>query len=397
MKKNESLPFVKKAKSLLSHAYYILIASVVIAACTTATKEVSIGNNDIGGTVTGPNGPEAGVWVIAETYDLPTRFAKIVVTDESGQYLLPELPTANYKIWVRGYGLIDSKKKDAKPGSKVDLTAVIAPSEKEAAQYYPAGYWFSLLNVPDKTKFPGTGPNGNGISPNIKVQADFIRNIKSGSCLACHQLGSKGTREFQPSLGKFKSSVEAWERRLQSGQAGGQMIGGTMALGREQMLKMMADWTDRIAQGEVPSKPSRPQGVERNVVISQWDWADPKAYLHDVVSTDRRNPTTNANGLLYGALELSADYLPVLDPMTSKISQVPLSVLDPNTKSASGEVAQRSPYWGDTAIWNSKTNVHNPMFDKEGRVWITATVRPSDNPGFCKEGSDHPSSKSFSR
>src|SRR6188472_198324 len=272
MKKNKSLSFFRKAKSFFSHTHHILVASVLIAACTTATKEVSIGNKDIGGTVTGPNGPEAGVWVIAETYDLPTRFAKIVVTNESGQYLLPELPTANYKIWVRGYGLVDSEKKDAKPGSNVDLTAVIAPSEKEAAQYYPAGYWFSLLNVPDKSKFPGTGPGGNGISPNIKVQADFIRNIKSGTCLACHQLGSRGTREFQPSLGKFNNSVDAWQRRLQSGQAGGQMIGGLMAIGREQMLKMMADWTDRIAQGELPSKPSRPQGLERNVVISQWDW-----------------------------------------------------------------------------------------------------------------------------
>ena len=174
MKKNANPLFVRKAASLISYAYHILIASVFMASCTIGNKEVTIGDNDIGGTVTGPNGPEAGVWVIAETHDLPTRFAKIVVTNDAGQYLLPELPTANYKLWVRGYGLIDSKKKDAKPGSKVDLTAVIAPSEKEAAQYYPAGYWFSLLNVPDKTKFPGTGPNGNGISPNIKVQADFI-------------------------------------------------------------------------------------------------------------------------------------------------------------------------------------------------------------------------------
>jgi hypothetical protein len=125
MKKNESLPFVGNAKSLLSHAHHILIASVLLAACTTATKEVSIGNKDIGGTVTGPNGPEAGVWVIAETYDLPTRFAKIVVTDDSGQYLLPELPTANYKLWVRGYGLIDSQRKMQNLVA-VDLTAVIA-------------------------------------------------------------------------------------------------------------------------------------------------------------------------------------------------------------------------------------------------------------------------------
>ena len=96
MKKNESLPFVRKATLFLSHAYYILIASIVITACTTENKKGNIGNNDIGGTVTGPNGPEAGVWVIAENYDIPTRFAKIVVTNESGQYLLPELQRANY-------------------------------------------------------------------------------------------------------------------------------------------------------------------------------------------------------------------------------------------------------------------------------------------------------------
>ena len=184
MKKNESLPFVRKAKSLLSQSYYIIIASVVIAACTTEAKELSIGNNDIGGTVTGPKGPEAGVWVIAETYDLPTRFAKIVVTNESGQYLIPELPTANYKIWVRGYGLVDSEKKDAKPGSNVDLNAVIAPSEKDAAQYYPAGYWFSLLNVPDKTKFPGTVPNCNfwfTCHPSIPLTGIFVAcSLKEG-------------------------------------------------------------------------------------------------------------------------------------------------------------------------------------------------------------------------
>ncbi len=122
----------------------LFISSVLWVACGSKTGSIQVGEDDIGGVVAGPNGPEAGVWVIAETYDLPTRFAKIVVTNETGQYLIPELPTANYKIWVRGYGLIDSQKKDAKPGSKVDLTAVIAPAEKEAAEYYPAGYWFSL-------------------------------------------------------------------------------------------------------------------------------------------------------------------------------------------------------------------------------------------------------------
>ncbi len=374
--------------------FLIFLVLVALSACNPKKESVPIGDDDIGGMVTGSNGPEAGVWVIAETHDLPTRFAKTVVTDDDGKFLIPDLPNANYSVWVRGYGLVDSPKKEAKPGSTINLDAVVAPNPRAAAEYYPAGYWFSLLKVPDKSKFPGTGDNG--ISPNIKNQAQFLRNIKSGTCLACHALGTKGTREFQESMGKFNSSVDAWERRLQSGQAGGSMISSVHGIGREEVLKMLADWTDRIADGEVPPSPPRPKGLERNVVITQWDWADPKAYLHDLVSTDRRDPTVNANGPLYGALEVSADYLPVLDPVKHDTSRVPLTVRDPETKPATGpEMAQPSPYWGDEPIWNSKTNVHNPMIDGKGRVWITATVRPPDNPDFCKEGSDHPSAKLF--
>lgn len=374
----------------------LISAYVGLSSCNSKEAKVSTGEQDIGGVVSGPNGPEAGVWVIAETHDLPTRYAKIVVTDDEGRYLIPELPEANYSVWVRGYGLIDSPKKETTPGTNLDLEAVVAPNPHEAAEYYPAGYWFSLLNVPDKTNFPGNGPEGNGISPDIKTQAQFLMNVKSGTCLACHQLGSKGTREFQESMGTFDSSVEAWERRIQSGQAGANMVSSVHQIGREEVLKMFADWTDRIADGEVPETPPRPKGIERNVVITQWDWADPKAYLHDLVSTDRRNPTVNANGLIYGALEASADYLPVLDPVNHVASQVPLTVRDPETKPASGpDMPQPSPYWGDEAIWDSKANVHNPMFDEQGRVWITAAVRPPDNPPVFKEGSDHPSAEVF--
>ena len=154
---------------------------------------------------------------------------------------------------------------------------------------------------------------------------------------------------------------------------------------------MFADWTDRIAAGELPPSPPRPQGQERNIVITQWDWADPTDYLHDEAATDRRNPTVNANGPIYGALEASADYLPVLDPMSHTASRANLTVRDPNTPPASPRMPAPSPYWGDEVLWDSKNNVHNPMFDGEGRVWITSTVRPSDNPDYCKDGSTHPS------
>jgi hypothetical protein len=360
-----------------------------------AAGTVAIDADDIGGLVSSANGPEAGVWVIAETRDLPTKFVKIVVTDDRGRYLLPDLPRASYSVWVRGYGLVDSPKVQATPGKAMNLTAVVAPSPRAAAEYYPAGFWFSLIRVPEKGDFPGNAPGGNGISPTIKSQSEWIRSLKSGGCTACHQLGTKGTREIPKQLGTFHTSAEAWERRIQSGQAGAQMAGGLNAMGKERALAMFADWTDRIGKGELPPAPPRPQGLERNVVITQWDWADPKAYLHDEVSTDRRNPTLNANGLIYGSLELSADYLPVLDPVRNTISQVKLTVRDPSTPPTSSKMQAPSPYWGEEAIWTSKNNVHNPMFDEKGRVWITSAVRPAANPDFCKEGSTHPSAKQF--
>src|SRR5690242_10336992 len=122
-----------------------LTVFLCLAAVAFGQTRVAIDTDDIGGVVTSTKGPEAGVWVIAETADLPTKFAKIVVTDDRGRYLLPDLPKANYKIWVRGYGLVDSAKVDGAPGKQLDLKATVAPDAKAAAQYYPASYWYSLL------------------------------------------------------------------------------------------------------------------------------------------------------------------------------------------------------------------------------------------------------------
>ena len=286
----------------------------------TSGNTIAVDSDDLAGTVTGPSGPEAGVWVIAETTDLATPFAKIVVTDDRGRYLVPDLPKGTYRVWVRGYGLVDSPKTQTAPGRNLNLQAVSASSPAAAAQYYPAAHWLSLMEMPAKSEFPGTGDSGNGIAPNMKSQGDWIRSVKSGGCTACHALGTKATREIPAALGPFATTPAAWDRRLKSGQAGGQMSNALNNFGRARVLKMFADWTDRIRAGEVPPAPTRPQGIERNVVITQWDWADPKAYLHDVVSTDRRNPRVNANGPVYGSLELSADYVPVLNPVTHSAS-----------------------------------------------------------------------------
>jgi len=394
MKRETGVPTPTKAAFGLAISVIALLAGAG-ARPPAADEAIPIDDDDIGGVVSGSRGPEAGVWVIAETTDLPTKFVRIVVTDDRGRYLVPDLPKASYRVWVRGYGLVDSPKVQTAPGRMLNLDAVGAPSPRAAAEYYPAGYWFSLLRVPDKSEFHGPRPVGSDISPKISSQAEWLRNLKSGGCWACHQLGNKATREIPRALGSFDSSTAAWQRRILSGQAGGNMLSGANQLGGR-AFAMFADWTDRIAAGEVPPAPPRPQGLERNVVITEWDWADPKAYLHDEVSTDRRNPTVNANGPIYGALELSADYLPVLDPAHNTTSKVALTVRDPNTQpAAEPKMAQSSPYWGEDVLWTSRNNVHNPMIDHKGRVWITSAVRPPDNPDVCKEGSSHPSARLF--
>src|SRR5215475_6751755 len=112
-----------------------------------AASGIAIDAGDIGGTVAGAKGPEAGVWVIAETNDLPTKFVRIVVTDDRGRYLIPDLPAATYQVWVRGYGLVDSPKTSAKPGQALNLSATVAPNEAAAAHYYPAVYWYAMLKI----------------------------------------------------------------------------------------------------------------------------------------------------------------------------------------------------------------------------------------------------------
>jgi len=132
---------------------------------------VEISSKDIGGTVVGDKGPEAGVWVIAETKDLPTKYAKIVVTDDQGRFVIPDLPDASYKVWVRGYGLQDTKQQYTRPGKLLNFKAEPAPSAAAAAQLYPGMYWYSLLEIPAANEFPGTGDKGNKMPDTMKSQA----------------------------------------------------------------------------------------------------------------------------------------------------------------------------------------------------------------------------------
>ena len=350
--------------------------SAVWTAAASAADIVPIDADDVGGVVTSAKGPEAGVWVIAETADLATPTIKIVVTDDAGRYVVPDLPKAKYKLWVRGYGLTDSKPVAAAPGQHVNLTAMTAPSPAAAAEIYPANYWFSLLRPPAADQFPGTGTQGNGLSPQQRSPNDWLVEMKEG-CLPCHQLGTRNTRELEAA-----NTLDAWDKRIQmlrpdsdvtlgrNARAVQQQMTNTMThLGRAGSIKVFADWTDRIAKGELPAEaPARPAGIERNVVVTISDWGQ-GLFVHSTASTDRRKPTVNANGPVYGGSVYGGSLL-TYDPKSHQAINLKVPKSQPPRQ------------------FDAEPAIHNPMIDGKGRVWITeipsATGKP--HPAFCSDG-----------
>jgi hypothetical protein len=361
-------------------------APEAIASADVVPTGLALDSDDIGGTVLGPNGPEAGVWVIAETDELGTMFARIVVTDEQGRFLLPDLPAAGYRVWVRGYGLADSPRVSATRGQHLALAALAAPDPAIAALSYPAAYWYAMMALPAADELQDLPHGLNG----------YLMWMKNMGCVGCHQMGNLATRTIPEPFGNFETSHAAWAARVSAGQAGDMML-RVVGMQNGLPLKYLADWSDRIAAGELPaSVPPRPSGLERNLVATVRDWSTPSAYMHDLSGTDRRNPTVNAYGKIYGAPEYSTDDFPILDPVANVVSSFRAPVRDAQTPNSRDDALEGpSAYWGDSPIWNSQANAHNPMLDQRGRVWYTASVRAPDNPDFCKAGSTHPSAQRF--
>ena len=359
-----------------------LVVSSAFVSAFAAAAPPAFDADDIGGVVSSAAGPEAGVWVIAETSDLSTPYTKIVITDDQGRYVLPDLPKAAYKVWVRGYGLKDSKPVEGAVGKVVNLAVVTEIDPKAAAQIYPAQYWESLIKPPEAAEFPGTGPQGNGIAPAMVNQQAWMSHFKE-QCHYCHQLGNKATREGA-------TTVEAWAERINKARAPGDHVladhGSRYSLimnnnmtrfGRTRALQMYADWSARIEAGEVPKeKPPRPAGVERNLVLTMWDWADGH-YIHDEATSDKRNPTVNAKGPTYGVTTLQG-YLAVLDPVSHGTDLVPVPDLDPAVKRITQDVT-----------------VHNPMVDGKKRVWMTIQGAASTPPAECSNGDKNKYAKYF--
>ncbi len=358
---------IRMAALLTLITIFVLLKWVVADAQQRSGTTAASGSDYIEGVVTSSMGPEAGVWVIAETTDLPTRFFKIVVTDDQGRYALPQLPHANYSLFVRGYGLVDSRRVSAKPGQHLDLKAMLAPDARAAAQVYPANYWLSMMNLPN-TEGRGCG-------------------------LPCHQVGDKATREIPASLGKFPTSLDAWMIRTQAGPVGAMMSAAFQKLGDNR--KIFSDWTDRIAAGEYPKEaPPRPTGIERNFVVTMWDWGTPTSFMHDESAGVDFDPSVNANGRIYGVSN-SSDIIVWVDPNTNTVGQLPI----PSKATGIQKMNAKSPYWGNEEVWQPVAQPRSAAVDTKGRLWFGAAFRGTlqgfgggtskggTQPNFCQAGS----------
>jgi hypothetical protein len=382
------------------HAWWMLATLVVLASPVAAQNGILPQTSHLEGVVTSSAGAEAGVWVIAETTDLPTGYLKIVVTGDDGRFVIPDMPAGNYHVWVRGYGLRDSPKQLMRPGADaVTLEVERAANAQEAARVYPADYWWSLLEPPAEREFRAGGGQGLGLGAGMNSQAQWLDTLKLG-CNFCHQVGNQTTRSFDHWSPRFRaeeglseaSSEELWHRRLRTGVRGGDMLARLAALGPERSARAFAQWTDRIAAGAVPPAPPRPQGEERNVVITMWDWGTETSYMHDEIVTDKRNPRVNAGGAVY-AVSSGHGKVTVLDPKTHTTHEVVIP-----TRQDPREVPTRfppptgaSPFYGNFYHWGPEqpSDPHNPMLDARGRLWVTSAVRAPDNPAWCRQGSSN--------
>jgi hypothetical protein len=354
---------MKKMPGPLARSLRLRAAGLTLTAATALASPIQqpapagppIDRDDIGGTVVSDEGPQSGVWVVAETGDLASRFTRIVVTDDQGRFVVPDLPRARYELFVRGYGLLDSTRVPAKPGERITLKAESAISEREAAVVYPAAYWLTVMRVPP------TGP----IHP-----ADLTRTMKG--CMGCHQLGTPATRDLSAAVRGSASHLAAWDERMKRGPDAATMFAPFARLRGQRT--MFSEWTERVAAGIYPLvEPARPHGLERNLVVTLWDWGGATT----VVSSAAVDPS-NPNGRIFGSSP-SHDALLWLDPTTHAGGEVPVPSSLPAAE------GMTSPHFPDR-LWRRAADSGEGSVDRQGRVWFSAKQRPPERqPSFCTD------------
>ena len=365
------------------------LAALIVAAPARAQPPRTMPEGFITGTVASDRGPEAGVWVIAQTTELKTPFIKIVVTDDGGRYVLPQLPEATYNVWVRGYGLVDSTPIEGRPGdTDLALTAKRAGTLRKPRRCIRATTGWRCSSRPLRTSSRAravgqrhrAGAQGaRSMDPQPQELVQFLPSARQRDHT---HAGSHGSPEVDAARGRGSY-------RTQLGVRGGAMAGAFAVFGRENAMQVLSDWTNRVAAGEVPPAPPRPEGVERNVVVTLWDWGGATSFMHDEIATYKNDPTVNGYGPVY-AVSAGHGRLTVLDPLDNSTYELTIPTREDPRKVSSRfpPPAMPSNFWGMQHLWGleNPADPHNPMMDRKGRVWMTSKIR-DDQPAWCREGS----------
>ena len=328
------------------------------------------------------DGPEAGVWVIAETDELEDG----VPQDRrhrrrTGSTCCRSCRTRPSRSGSAATGWSTPEPVAARPDQELDLTAVVAASPQEAAQVYPLHLLAVAHQPARRARVPGHRSRGQRHQP-ADGQPGRVDQQPEG-LQRCHQVGNKRTREI-PDLDDFDSARSAWADRVQRGQRGSLMNSFVTRFGPDAGLDMLVDWTDRIAAGEAPPRPAPAAGHRAQRRADDVELGRHVAFVHDEIATDKRNPRVNRPTARSTASDIGNDFLLVTDTLahSSKMIKIPLRENDPPVPSMF-QTEGFKPWrdFGAEAVWNDPANPHNPMIDAgRGAVWLTTRVRHPEQP-----------------
>ena len=303
-------------------------------------------------------------------------------------------------MWVRGYGLVDSPKSacDARQ-ARSNLKAVPAPDARAAAAYYPAGYWFSLLKVPDKSEFPGTGLQGNGISPNVKSQADWHPHDQVGNVHglppARQQGHARDSRRVQVAADELRA-VGA-PRAVGPGRRA-----DDAARSASSAIRRALDDVRRLDRPHRRGRGAARRRVGRRASSATSSSPSGTGPIRRRTCTTSSPPTgairaSTRTACSTASLELSADYLPVLDPVHNTIeSRAAHRARHGDADRRRAAAGAPSAYWGDDGAVDEQGERPQPDDRREGpRVDHRRRASSRQSRRSARQGSSHPSAKLF--
>jgi hypothetical protein len=297
----------------------------------------------INGVVTGANGPEAGVWVIAETRDLPTLHQDRRHR-RSGALSHPRSAQSELRHLGARLRSVDSPKTKSRP-ARPQPEAVRGAQRDRRGAILSAIYWYSMLKIP--TPNLSRARPAATASRHLARPGLWLRYLKTDGCNSCHQLGDKSTRELEPQARPFRQLGASWERRIQSGQAGVLMVQEHRRFRSGPALANFGDWTDRIAKGELPfAKPSRPPGIEAQRRADVWDWSTPTLHARSRLRPTAQSDLNRAAHLTVARAELGLSSRGSIRRQQGRL--IKTEWRDPKTPTTkTAPIYAPSPYWGN--------------------------------------------------